>query len=213
MNNLHSGLLQFNYFCVEIFPGMRNQKTTILVFVLLVIAAALYRVWDNRPLGFAPQIAMALFAGSVIKDKKFSFLVPVLSMLLSDILYQVLYQQGLTTIKGFYTGQWVNYLLFAAITFIGFFINKKNIGHIFLGSLAGVVFFYLTSNFFNWAGGGLDINNQPYPKTFSGLLNCFAAGLPFFRGSVWATLLFNGIFFGSHYLYSRFFTRIRHQAV
>lgn len=80
---------------------MKNNKTTILVFVLLVVAAALYRVWDGRPLGFAPQIAMALFAGSVIKDKRFSFLVPLFSMLVSDVLYQVLYMQGLTEIKGF----------------------------------------------------------------------------------------------------------------
>jgi hypothetical protein len=43
--------------------NMKNKKTTILVFVLLIIAAALYRVWDNRPWGFAPQIAMALVCG------------------------------------------------------------------------------------------------------------------------------------------------------
>src|SRR5215813_2883416 len=115
---------------------MRNNKTTILVFVLLVIAAALYRVWDHRPWGFAPQIAMALFAGSVIKDKRFSFLVPLFSMLISDVLYQVLYLEGLTEIKGFYEGQWVNYVLFTAITVIGFFIRKNNVTSIILGSVA-----------------------------------------------------------------------------
>lgn len=186
---------------------MRNQKIIILAFVLLIIAASLYRVWDNRPLGFAPQIAMALFAGSVIKNKKFSFLVPLLSMLVSDVLYQVLYLQGLSTIKGFYEGQWVNYLLFTAITFIGFFINKKNIAHIFFGSLAGVIFFFLASNFFLWVGGGLDINNQPYPKTVDGLMSCFAAGIPFLRGSLWATLFFNSIFFGCYYLYNRYIVK------
>jgi len=183
---------------------MKNKNTTILVFVLLVIAAALYRVWDNRPLGFAPQIAMALFAGSVIKDKRFSFLVPLFSMFVSDVLYQVLYTQGLTEIKGFYEGQWMNYILFTAITVIGFLLKKNNVSSIILGSLAGVVFFYITSNFLDWIGGGLDINNQPYPKTFNGLINCFAAGLPFLRGSIFATLLFNGIFFGCYYLYSRY---------
>jgi hypothetical protein len=186
---------------------MKNNKTIILVFILLVIAAALYRVWDYRPLGFAPQIAMALFAGSVIKDRRFSFLVPLFSMLVSDILYQVLYMQGLTEIKGFYEGQWVNYVLFTAITVIGFLIRKNNVSSIILGSLAGVVFFFLTSNFLDWIGGGLDINNQPYPKTFNGLINCFVAGLPFLRGSVFATLLFNGIFFGCYYLYSRYVTK------
>src|SRR5438477_5921449 len=156
---------------------MKNKKT-ILVFVLLIIAAALYRVWDNRPLGFAPQIAMALFAGSVIKDKRFSFLVPLFSMIVSDVLYQILYAQGLTPIKGFYEGQWVNYILFTSITVIGFFIKRNNVSSIILGSLAGAVFFYLTSNFFDWMGGGLDINNQPYPKTFQGLVDCFVAVLP-----------------------------------
>ena len=183
---------------------MSNKKTTILVFVLLIVASALYRVWDHRPFGFAPQIAMALFAGSVIKDKRFSFLVPLLSMLISDALYQVLYAQGLTTIKGFYSGIWANYILFTLVTVIGFFINKKNIGSIILGSLAGAVFFFITSNFLDWLGGGLDINNQPYPKTFSGLMSCYAAGLLFFKNSVWATLIFNGVFFGSYHLYNRY---------
>ena len=148
----------------------------------------------------------------IIKDKRFSFLVPLLSMLVSDVLYQALYSQGLTPIKGFYEGQWVNYILFTSITVIGFFIKKNKIGSIIVGSLAGAIFFYLTSNFFDWIGGGLDINNQPYPKTFEGLINCFVAGLPFFRGSVWATLLFNGIFFGCFYLYERFVIKIQPQA-
>lgn len=186
---------------------MKNKKTTILVFVLLIVAAALYRVWDNRPWGFAPQIAMALFAGSVIKDKRFSFLVPLCSMLISDVLYQFLYSYGLTEIRGFYHGQWVNYLLFTAITVIGFFINKNKIGSVILGSLAGALFFYITSNFLVWIGGGLDINNQPYPKTFDGLMSSFAAGLPFLKGSLGATLLFNGIFFGCYHLFNRYTLR------
>ena len=188
---------------------MRNNKTTILVFVLLIIAASLYRVWDNRPFGFAPQIAMALFAGSVIKDKRFSLLVPLLSLLISDVLYHFLSRQGLSDLTGFYEGQWVNYLLFIAITFIGFFIKRNNIGHIILGSVGGAVFFFIASNLFLWIGGGLDINNQPYPKTWGGLMSCFAAGLPFFRGSLLATLFFNTIFFGSYYLYNRYVLKVQ----
>ncbi|MBC7874767.1 MAG: hypothetical protein H7Y01_12265 [Ferruginibacter sp.] len=191
---------------------MRNNKTTILVFVLLIVAAALYRVWDSRPWGFAPQIAMALFAGSVIKDKKLSFLVPLLSMLISDVVYHLLANQGLSDITGFYEGQWVNYLLFISITVIGFFINHNKVGHIILGSLAGAVFFFIASNFFAWLGGSLDINSLPYPKTWEGLMSCMSAGLPFFRGSLWATLFFNAIFFGSFYLYNRYVVKPSHQA-
>ena len=179
---------------------MKLNKSNLLVLFILILACALYRVWDSRPMGFAPQIAMALFAGSISKDKRFAFLFPVLSLFISDLLYQFLYSQGLSTIKGFYSGQWQNYLLIASITVIGFFINKNKIGQIFIGSLAGAVYFFLVSNFMVWIGGGWDINNQPYPGSFSGLLLCYSEALPFFKWSVLSTLLFNGVFFGSFYL-------------
>ena len=179
---------------------MKLNKSNLLVLFILILACALYRVWDSRPMGFAPQIAMALFAGSISKDKRFAFLFPVLSLFISDLLYQFLYSQGLSTIKGFYSGQWQNYLLIASITIIGFFINKNKIGQIFIGSLAGAVYFFFISNFMVWIGGGWDINNQPYPRSFSGLMLCYSEALPFFKWSVLSTLLFNGIFFGSFYL-------------
>jgi len=179
---------------------MKLNKSNLLILFILILACALYRVWDNRPMGFAPQIAMALFAGSVSKDKRFAFLFPILSLFISDLLYQFLYSQGLSTIKGFYSGQWQNYLVIASVTIIGFFINKAKIGQIFIGSLAGAVYFFLASNFTVWVGGGLDINNQPYPRSFSGLLLCYTEALPFFKWSVLSTLLFNGVFFGSFYL-------------
>ena len=179
---------------------MKLNRSNLLILLILVIACALYRVWDSRPMGFAPQIAMALFAGSVIRDKRFAFLLPVLSLLISDALYQFLYVQGLTTIKGFYSGQWQNYLLIASITIIGFFINKEKVGQIFIGSLAGAVYYFLVSNFMVWIGGGLDINNQPYPRSFNGLMLCFTEALPFFKWSLLSTLIFNGIFFGCYYL-------------
>jgi hypothetical protein len=179
---------------------MKLLKSNLLILFILILACALYRVWDSRPMGFAPQIAMALFAGSISKDKRFAFLFPILSLFISDLLYQFLYSQGLSTIKGFYSGQWQNYLLIASITIIGFFINKNKIGQIFVGSLAGAVYFFLISNFMVWVGGGWDINNQPYPRSFSGLMLCYTEAMPFFKWSVLSTLLFNGIFFGSFYL-------------
>ena len=182
---------------------MKLNKSNLAVLFVLILACALYRVWDTRPMGFAPQIAMALFAGSAIKDKRFAFLFPILSLFISDLLYQFLYSQGLTTIKGFYSGQIANYLLIASVTIIGFFINKNKVGQIFAGSLAGAAYFFLVSNFMVWAGGGWDINNQPYPRSFGGLLLCYTEALPFFKWSVASTLLFNGVFFGSFYLLGR----------
>lgn len=128
-------------------------------------------------------------------------------MLVSDIIYEVLFRSGLTTIQGFYDGQWINYLLFAALTVIGFAISKSNWMHIVAGSFAGVFFYFLASNFAVWIGGGLDINNLPYPKTYAGLMECYAAGLIFLKGSLAATLFFSGILFGGYYLMNKFWAK------
>jgi hypothetical protein len=189
------------------------KKSNLIIFALLILAASLYRVWDGRPWGFAPQIAMALFAGSVCRDKRYAFLFPILSMLISDALYQLLYSQGLTPIKGFYGGQWENYLLIASVTIIGFFINKNKVSQIVAGSLAGAIFYFIVSNFTVWIGSGLDINNQPYPKTIEGLMSCFTAALPYFKWSVLSTLVFNGIFFGAYYLLGKSVLRTGIQSV
>jgi hypothetical protein len=183
---------------------MKIDKTIIGSFILLVVIASLYRVMPGRPFGFAPQIAMSLFAGSVIKDRKFAFLLPLLSMFLSDCIYQMLFSSGLTSIAGFYEGQWLNYLLFGVLTVIGFWIRKGNIVHIIGGSLVGATCYFLLSNFIVWAGGGLDINNLPYPKTVSGLATCYSAGLLFYKMSIYATLFFNGVLFGGYYLFNKY---------
>ena len=70
---------------------MKINRQIIFSFILLIIIASLYRIMPGRPYGFAPQIAMAIFGGAIIKDKKFAFLLPILAMFVSDALYQLLY--------------------------------------------------------------------------------------------------------------------------
>lgn len=174
------------------------NKSTISSLVLLIVIAAVYRSIPGRPMGFAPQIAMALFAGAVIKDKKWAIIFPVLSIFLSDVLYQILYTAGVTDLPGFYHGQWQNYLLFAGLVFIGFFIKKINVVNVAIGSLATAVIYFLASNFLVWAGSG--VRGLGRPKTWDGLMMCYTDGIPFFRMSVIATLVFSTILFGCYYL-------------
>jgi hypothetical protein len=197
---------------LPIFAPAKNQKmkidkSIIGSFVLLVVIASLYRIMPDRPFGFAPQIAMALFSGSIVKDKKFSFLLPVLSMLVSDVLYEVLYRFNISSTAGFYGGQVVNYILFAAVTIIGFAIRKDNLLQIAAGSIAGATFYFITSNLAVWLGGGLALNNLPYARTWDGLMTCYAAGLLFYKGSLCATLFFSAILFGGYYLLARYSLR------
>ena len=188
---------------------MKIDKSIIVSFILLVILASIYRIMPGRPLGFAPQIAMALFSGSIVKDKKFSFLLPILSMLVSDIIYEVLFRYNISSIPGFYSGQLTNYILFGAVTIIGFIIRKENLLHIAAGSVLGATFYFVASNFVVWIGGGLGLDNLPYAKTWDGLMTCLAAGIPFYKGSLFATLFFSAIFFGGYFLINKYTVRDR----
>lgn len=177
---------------------MQTNRSIVLSFVLLVLMASLYRIIPDRPLGFAPQIAMAVFSGSIIRNKKYSFLLPLGSMLLSDLIYAVLHRFHLSTIPGFYDGQAINYALFALLTVIGFAIQANKVAQIIGGSIAAAVAYFLLSNTVVWASGGLDINNVPYPTTWSGWMSALVAGIPFFQGSLAATFVFSGLLFGGY---------------
>jgi hypothetical protein len=179
---------------------MRISKQVVVSFILLIIIASLYRVMPGRPFGFAPQIAMAIFGGAVIKDKKLAFLLPLLSMFVSDALYEILYINGIGNIKGFYEGQVTNYILFGAMTVFGFFIKKLNVSRILIASLAAPTTYFILSNFFVWLSSSPDAGFQR-PKTLYGLLMCFNDGLPFYPWSVAATLLFSALLFGGYYLF------------
>jgi hypothetical protein len=181
---------------------MKQTRILIWSFILLVFIAAIYRVIPGRPYGFAPQWAMAVFAGAVIRNKKWALIMPVLSMFISDLFYQLLYLGGLTEISGFYAGQWQNYLLFAALVFIGFAIRKISVPRVIAASLAAPLTYFILSNFIVWSGSG-GSRGFGRPKTAQGLLMCYADGLPFLLNSVIATLVFSAILFGSFLLISK----------
>jgi len=178
---------------------MKLNRNTLIYLLVLIAAASIYRVVDNRMLGFAPQIAMALFGGMAIRNRAWAFALPLFSLFISDVLYEVLYAQGLTTINGFYDGQWVNYLVMGSVTFIGLLFKKVNIPNIIVGSLAAPVYFFIVSNFMVWVGIGI----QLYPHTWTALVDCYTQAIPFFKGSLLSTLFFSAIFFGVYYLVNR----------
>lgn len=170
---------------------MKFNRAVIFAFILLIIVASVCRV-----LGFAPQLAMAVFGGAVIKDKRLAFALPLFSLFISDLLYQVLFIYGYADYGGFYEGQLINYLLIASLTFIGFWVKGKNITRIAIGSLAAPLAFFFLSNFFVWLGGG----GLGRPQTFSGLMMCYADAVPFFRASLINTVVFSAVLFGGYYL-------------
>ena len=156
---------------------MKPNRSILIIFLLSLVAATLYRLIPDRPEGFAPQMAMALLGGAIIKDKKWAFILPVLSLFISDLGYYFLNNAGLTTKLGFYDGQWVIYLAFVIITCFGFLMKKVNMLNVALFSIAGSVFFFLITNYITWeVGQGLG-----RPHTFNGLMLCYGDGILFYR--------------------------------
>jgi hypothetical protein len=191
------------YFCpVFKILAMKLHLHNLLVFTLMIITAAIYRAvpFESRPewLG-APQLAMAIFAGSVVAKRSWAFAFPLLSMLVSDGLMQLIHIYNPTQMPGFYKGQLLNYVLIASITVVGFFTNHRKPAQIFGALLTGPIVYFLLSNFAVWAGGG----GLGRPGTSLGLLQCYGDGLPFLFNSLAGTAIFGAAFFGVYHLAHR----------
>ena len=172
---------------------MKQNKTMVLVAVLMIVLAAVSRVvFYQQEFYFSPVIAMALFSGAVIKDKKLAFVMPIVSMFIADALFEL---SGIA--PGFWGwGQLVGYGILALITLFGFYLKKINVLNVAGFSIASSLIFFFLSNSSVWI---LD-NSSYYAKTFSGYMDCLAAGVPFLRTGLAADLVYSAIFFGGYVL-------------
>lgn len=188
---------------------MKQNRSLLLAFGLLVIIGSVFRA-----AGFAPQIAMAIFGAAVIRDKRLAFVLPLVSMLLSDVFIEILYQNGLMNYDGFYSGetffdgQVLNYILLAGLTLVGFWARNLKLSRIATVSIAAPIIFFLLSNLLVWMGGA----GLHRPQTFEGLVLCYEDGLPFFWKSLEYTVLFSAILFGGYFLLQRYFIRSKQLA-
>ena len=168
---------------------MKSNGRLIFFTLILVVLATACKFLLGPELawsGFSPVIAVALFAGFITREKNQSFILPLLALFISDAIIQLLYTQDLFPYAGFYSGQWKNYLLILASTLIGWGLKGRNLSSLFLGSVLAPTFYFLASNFLVWQA----TSEAVYAKSFSGLLTCYEAALPFYRNSLIATVIF-----------------------
>ncbi len=176
---------------------MKTNRSLVTALALTLVLSIVYRILPNRPPGFAPQIAIALFGGALFtRNKQWAFLLPLASMFLSDLLYEIMYRNGLAAYPGFYHGQWVNYLLIAGLALFGFMVRSQKLSTVIVGALAAPTSYFLASNFMVWAGGG----GWQRPKNLTGLLQCYTDAFPFYINSLMATAVFAAILFGGYTL-------------
>jgi hypothetical protein len=175
---------------------MKLHKSILSTLAVLVVLASCYRLIPNRPLGFAPQIAIALFAGAVIRTRVYAFALPLVSMFISDLLFESLYLFGLSPYQGFYEGQWLNYILLTSLTLVGGYARSLHTLRIFAGAMLAPSIYFLLSNLAVWLGGG----GYGHPKTIEGLMMTYIDGIPFYQGSLYATIVFCAVLFGGYRL-------------
>jgi hypothetical protein len=156
-------------------------------FVLTVLAvlfrvfSATYQVWN-----FAPMAAISLYAGSRL-PRRWAWVVPVVAMVVSDLLLD----QGRYR-PAFELTRWTIYTTFAVTTLLGPLANWPRFGRWLLPilSVTGSLLFFVTSNLATWGEGLL------YPMTFTGLIACFVAAIPFFGNTIAADLIGTAALFG-----------------
>jgi hypothetical protein len=137
-----------------------------------------------HPWNFTPVAASLLYFGA--RGAKRQLWVPLLLMAASDvILTKFVYGYPLRS------DQLVVWAWYAAILLLGTGL-RENSNWLRIGgaALASSVSFFLISNFAVWASGTM------YSKTLSGLMTCYAAGVPFFRRGLAGDMLFTAVMFG-----------------
>lgn len=177
-----------------------NLRNSILI--LMVIAAASTRLlglggsatWMN----FSPLGAIALFSGAYFTSKLKAYMVPLVTLLLSDVMMSYFYFNKFLL---FYEGAFYVYLAFAIMVAIGTLMHKINVGNVFLASVASVLVHWLLSDIQPWLAG--------YPHTLSGYVQCLIAAIPFEKNLLFGNLLFGTILFGGFELAKSKFSALR----
>lgn len=157
---------------------MKNMLNTKFFSIFGIMLIAAFSRLIPHPPNVTPIISIALFGGILFSDKKIALIAPLAAMILSDIFI------------GFHGSIWAVYISIAAISLIGYyFIKQAKFLNIIGFSLLSSILFFAVSNFGMWLMMGL------YPMTFSGLLLCYEAAIPFFRNTLISTLAFSSVFY------------------
>jgi hypothetical protein len=151
------------------------------LFVILAVAVRFL----PHPLSFTPVAASLLFFGA--RGPRRHLWVPLALLAASDVLLDKFFYGYPFSWDHFVTWAW-----YAAMLWLGTRLRANARPLPIVGAaLAGSVSFFLASNFAVWAAWDM------YPRTVSGLLTCYDAGLPFFRRALEGDLLFTAAMFAT----------------
>ncbi len=166
--------------------------------IVLMIMIVLSRFMD-MPANFSPLLAITLLGTAAFRsDKKWAWLLPLAFIYISDLILNN------TVLREYYPGTGIvwfhpymlgNYFSIFLIALWGqLLLDKINLGSVTSGAIGAAILFFLVSNFGSW------LTMPEYPKTISGLLTAYGAGIPFFRSTLLSNLLFCYLIMGAYKL-------------
>ena len=149
------------------------------IFPISLILILTFARLIPHPPNFTPIIAVAIVSGYFFKNLNLSILTLLIAMLISDLFI------------GFYENMIFVYVSLLIITFTFYKIsNKINFKNLFVYGFAGSLIFFIISNFGVWALGSPGLDNLPYEKSLTGLIECYIFAIPFFGNTFLSTLIF-----------------------
>ncbi|MEX0668648.1 MAG: DUF6580 family putative transport protein [Candidatus Saccharimonadales bacterium] len=159
-----------------------NKTKLILALVLIAIGVSgrlLPHLWN-----FTPIIAIALFAG-VYMGKKYAVFLPLTIMLIGDIFIGFDHLAITISIYG----------SIALAGLLAYGLRRYKSFRVVAGiTVASSIMFFLITNAAVWVFSPL------YTPNFSGLMQSYVMGIPFFRNSLIGNLFYTGILFGVYEL-------------
>lgn len=171
---------------------MSKKKLVFFLFFVFAIASRFAILAGPQWANFTPMGAMALFFGYYSQHKGSAYVWTLTAYWFSNLLLNnFLYPSYFDGFSWGWDGG--HFLLFALITALGQGLSSVPMRTMsFFGFQIGAgLLFFLVSNFDVWMG-----SQVLYPKTWNGLMACYAAGLPFLKNTLASQLVFGMIFFG-----------------
>lgn len=171
-------------------PQKINLRYSVVAGLILI--AALSRMIPHM-FNFSPLGAIGLFGAAYFNKRWQALLIPIVAIWLSDLfINNVVYADTHPAFTWFYNGFYWQYGTYLLITIAGFFLLKKvTLPRILSGALFSTLLFFLVTNFACWPG------NTRYTQDINGLMACYAAGIPFLKGTVLGDLFYSGVLFGT----------------
>ena len=151
--------------------NLKNNLKVLMLPISLILVLSFSRLIPH-PYNFTPILAVGVFGGFYFKNYILSLFIVIISMFVGDL------------VIGFHNTMIFTYSALAVAVGIGILIKKFNFKVIVLSGVASSVIFFLITNFGSW------LTMAMYEKSFSGLLQSYVMGIPFFHNTLISTLIY-----------------------